>query len=154
VPLVNVKLIEAVFDDAQKNEMIQKLTDAMVEIEGENMRTTQPSARSGSNVISSAVLPILAVPLGAARRHAAGQFPAGPDRARWVTDSAFAWSPSSSLVSPKSKSLASFIVAASSVRLAAMVGYSSELRDARAARAALSAGPEASEGPKADAPKV
>jgi 4-oxalocrotonate tautomerase len=38
VPLVNVKLIEGVFNDEQKNEMIQKLTDAMVEIEGENMR--------------------------------------------------------------------------------------------------------------------
>ena len=38
MPLVNVKLIEGVFDDAQKREMIEKLTDTMVEIEGENMR--------------------------------------------------------------------------------------------------------------------
>jgi 4-oxalocrotonate tautomerase len=38
VPLINVKLIEGVFDDAQKQEMVQKLTDTMVEIEGENMR--------------------------------------------------------------------------------------------------------------------
>jgi len=39
MPLVNVKLIEGVFDDAQKREMIEKLTDAMVAIEGENMRS-------------------------------------------------------------------------------------------------------------------
>ncbi len=39
MPLVNVKLIEGVFDTAQKREMIEKLTDAMVEIEGESMRS-------------------------------------------------------------------------------------------------------------------
>jgi 4-oxalocrotonate tautomerase len=38
MPLVNVKVIEGVFDDDQKNAMIEKLTDTMVEIEGENMR--------------------------------------------------------------------------------------------------------------------
>jgi 4-oxalocrotonate tautomerase len=38
MPLVSVKLIEGVFDTEQKREMIEKLTDAMVEIEGENMR--------------------------------------------------------------------------------------------------------------------
>ena len=38
MPLVNVKVIEGVFSEAQKKEMIQKLTDAMVSIEGENMR--------------------------------------------------------------------------------------------------------------------
>jgi 4-oxalocrotonate tautomerase len=38
MPLVNVKLIEGVFDDDQKHAMIEKLTDTMVEIEGENMR--------------------------------------------------------------------------------------------------------------------
>ena len=38
MPLVNVKLIEGVFDSAQKEEMITKLTDTMVAIEGENMR--------------------------------------------------------------------------------------------------------------------
>lgn len=38
MPLVNVRLIEGVFDDAQKHEMIEKLTETMVEIEGENMR--------------------------------------------------------------------------------------------------------------------
>jgi 4-oxalocrotonate tautomerase len=39
MPLVNVKLIEGVFDADQKRQMIEKLTDTMVEIEGENMRS-------------------------------------------------------------------------------------------------------------------
>ena len=38
MPLVNVKIIEGVFEDSQKQEMIEKLTETMVEIEGENMR--------------------------------------------------------------------------------------------------------------------
>jgi 4-oxalocrotonate tautomerase len=38
MPLLQVKLIEGVFSDAQKQEMIKKLTDAMVSIEGEPMR--------------------------------------------------------------------------------------------------------------------
>jgi 4-oxalocrotonate tautomerase len=38
MPFVNVKLIEGVFTPPQKQEMIRKLTDAMVSIEGENMR--------------------------------------------------------------------------------------------------------------------
>jgi 4-oxalocrotonate tautomerase len=38
MPLINVKLIEGVFTPKQKQEMIRKLTDAMVAIEGENMR--------------------------------------------------------------------------------------------------------------------
>jgi 4-oxalocrotonate tautomerase len=38
MPLVQVKLIEGVFSSAQKQEMIRKLTDTMVSIEGENMR--------------------------------------------------------------------------------------------------------------------
>jgi 4-oxalocrotonate tautomerase len=38
MPLLQVKLIEGVFSDDQKQEMVQKLTDAMVSIEGENMR--------------------------------------------------------------------------------------------------------------------
>ncbi len=39
MPLLNVKLIEGVFTPTQKQEMIRKLTDAMVSIEGENMRS-------------------------------------------------------------------------------------------------------------------
>lgn len=39
MPLVNVKIIEGVFTAEQKQEMIRKLTDTMVSIEGENMRS-------------------------------------------------------------------------------------------------------------------
>jgi 4-oxalocrotonate tautomerase len=38
MPFVNVKLLEGVFSPDQKKEMITKVTDAMVAIEGENMR--------------------------------------------------------------------------------------------------------------------
>ena len=38
MPLINVKLIEGVFNDAQKKKMVTDLTDAMVAIEGESMR--------------------------------------------------------------------------------------------------------------------
>jgi 4-oxalocrotonate tautomerase len=38
MPLIQVRLIEGVFTPEQKQEMIAKLTDAMVSIEGENMR--------------------------------------------------------------------------------------------------------------------
>ena len=38
MPMVTVKMIEGVFTPAQKQEMIRKLTDTMVSIEGENMR--------------------------------------------------------------------------------------------------------------------
>ena len=38
MPLIEVKLIEGVFSPKQKQEMITRLTDAMVSIEGENMR--------------------------------------------------------------------------------------------------------------------
>lgn len=38
MPLINVKLIEGVFTPAQKQEIVRRLTDTMVEIEGENMR--------------------------------------------------------------------------------------------------------------------
>jgi 4-oxalocrotonate tautomerase len=38
MPLVDVKVIEGVFDNDQKREIIERLTDTMVGIEGENMR--------------------------------------------------------------------------------------------------------------------
>ncbi len=38
MPLVNVKLLEGVFSEEQKQKMIKRITDAMVSIEGENMR--------------------------------------------------------------------------------------------------------------------
>jgi len=38
MPLINVKLIEGVFNESQKKQMVTKLTDAMVAIEGKAMR--------------------------------------------------------------------------------------------------------------------
>lgn len=38
MPLINVKVIEDVFTSEQKEQIIERLTDAMVSIEGENMR--------------------------------------------------------------------------------------------------------------------
>ena len=38
MPLIQVKLIEGVFDAAEKEAIIEKLTDAMVSVEGEVMR--------------------------------------------------------------------------------------------------------------------
>ena len=38
MPLVNVKVIENVFSDEQKHQLVERLTDAMVSVEGENMR--------------------------------------------------------------------------------------------------------------------
>ncbi|HVX86227.1 MAG TPA: 4-oxalocrotonate tautomerase family protein [Phycisphaerae bacterium] len=40
MPLVNVKVIEGVFTPEQKREMIRKVTEAMVSVEGEAMRGT------------------------------------------------------------------------------------------------------------------
>jgi 4-oxalocrotonate tautomerase len=38
MPMVTVKVIEGVFTPEQKQEMIRKITDTMVDIEGENLR--------------------------------------------------------------------------------------------------------------------
>src|SRR5215213_1199162 len=38
MPLINVKLIEGVFTSEQKTQIAERLTDAMVSVEGENMR--------------------------------------------------------------------------------------------------------------------
>ena len=38
VPLIQVKVVEGVFTTAQKQEIIERLTDALVEVEGENLR--------------------------------------------------------------------------------------------------------------------
>jgi 4-oxalocrotonate tautomerase len=38
MPLINVKVVEGVFSRDQKQQIIERLTEAMVEIEGENMR--------------------------------------------------------------------------------------------------------------------
>jgi 4-oxalocrotonate tautomerase len=38
MPLIQVSVIKGVFSAEQKNQMISRLTDAMVTVEGENMR--------------------------------------------------------------------------------------------------------------------
>jgi 4-oxalocrotonate tautomerase len=38
MPLINVKVIENVFTAEQKHDIVERLTDAMVSVEGENMR--------------------------------------------------------------------------------------------------------------------
>lgn len=38
MPLINVKVIEDVFTPEQKGQIVERLTDAMVSIEGEAMR--------------------------------------------------------------------------------------------------------------------
>jgi 4-oxalocrotonate tautomerase len=38
MPLITVKIVEGVFEADQKREIIERLTDAMVSVEGENMR--------------------------------------------------------------------------------------------------------------------
>jgi 4-oxalocrotonate tautomerase len=39
MPLINVKVIEGVFTDDQKTQIVNSLTEAMVGVEGENMRS-------------------------------------------------------------------------------------------------------------------
>lgn len=38
MPLANIKVIKGVFTDAEKQQMIEKVTDALVNIEGERLR--------------------------------------------------------------------------------------------------------------------
>ena len=38
MPLINVKVIENVFTAEQKRDIVERLTDAMVTVEGDNMR--------------------------------------------------------------------------------------------------------------------
>jgi len=38
MPIVTIQVIEGVFSDEQRDAMIQKVTEAMVEVEGEAMR--------------------------------------------------------------------------------------------------------------------
>ena len=47
MPLIQIKLIEGVFTADQKQQMIEKVTDAMVSIEGENMRPFYLGPRTG-----------------------------------------------------------------------------------------------------------
>jgi len=38
MPLVEIELLDGVFDEEQKRDMIEKVTEAMVEVQGEGMR--------------------------------------------------------------------------------------------------------------------
>ncbi len=38
MPLATIKVIEGVFSDDEKQEMIQKVSEAMISVEGENLR--------------------------------------------------------------------------------------------------------------------
>jgi 4-oxalocrotonate tautomerase len=75
MPLVQVHLIENVFTTRQKHEMIDKLTEAMVSIEGENMRGVTwvkiSEVTSGEWGIGGKPLTTEAVKELAAGRHAA-----------------------------------------------------------------------------------
>ena len=75
MPLIEVHLIENVFSLEQKRQMIQKLTDAMVSIEGETMRGVTwvkiSETKSGDWGIGGNPLTTEAVRELAAGRHAA-----------------------------------------------------------------------------------
>jgi 4-oxalocrotonate tautomerase len=75
MPLIQVRVIEDVFSAQQKNEMIKKLTDAMVSVEGENMRAvtwvTIEEVRSGEWGIGGQALTTDAVKALAAGKSAA-----------------------------------------------------------------------------------
>ena len=71
MPLINVKVIEGVFSAEQKTQIIRKLTDAMVDIEGEAMRgvtwTVIEEVRSGEwgiagKPLTTADVKVLATP--------------------------------------------------------------------------------------------
>jgi 4-oxalocrotonate tautomerase len=75
MPLINVKLIESVFTQEQKKQIVKKLTDAMVSIEGENMRHVTwvviDEVKSGDWAIGGQPLTTLDVKALAAGRAAA-----------------------------------------------------------------------------------
>jgi len=60
MPIIQVKVIENVFSHEQKREMIERLTDTMVEIEGEPLRpftlvTVEEVASGGYGVAGNAL---------------------------------------------------------------------------------------------------
>lgn len=73
MPFIQVKVIEDVFSDSQKQDIVRGLTDALVAIEGENMRPVTwcvvEEVRSGSwgiagNPLSTADVKALAGGVG------------------------------------------------------------------------------------------
>ena len=79
MPLINVKLIEGVFTPAQKKEMITGLTNAMVSIEGENLRPATvviiEEVRSGDWGFGGQAMTTEAVLEMAAKKSASGTAP-------------------------------------------------------------------------------
>jgi len=75
MPLIQVHLIEEVFTPRQKQEMIEKLSEAMISIEGENLRgvtwVTINEVKSGSWGIGGKPLTSEAVKAIAAGKSAA-----------------------------------------------------------------------------------
>jgi 4-oxalocrotonate tautomerase len=78
MPLIQVKLIENVLTPAQKNQIITRLTNAMVSIEGENMRQVTSvvieEVRSGEwgiggQALTSDAVHALSIDHGRARGH-------------------------------------------------------------------------------------
>ncbi len=74
MPFINVKLIEGVFSPEQKAQIVRKLTDAMVSIEGEAMRpvtwTVIEEVKSGDWAIGGKPLSTADVKALAAAPHA------------------------------------------------------------------------------------
>ncbi|KAA0087050.1 4-oxalocrotonate tautomerase family protein [Mycolicibacterium sp. P9-64] len=74
MPFINVKLIEGVFTDVQKQEIARSLTDAMVAVEGEAMRPVTwcviDEVKSGDWAVGGQSLTT-----GAVRQLAAGKTP-------------------------------------------------------------------------------
>ena len=91
MPFINVKLIEGVFSPEQKQQIVRKLTDAMVSIEGEAMRgvtwTVIEEVKSGDWAIggrpltTSDVLALAATPPADGRVASSARFVDEP--ARW-----------------------------------------------------------------------
>ena len=76
MPLITVKAIEGVFTTAQKREIVEKITEAMVSVEGENLRSVTwvvvEEVRSGDWAIGgkSTEATGLSLPLLLAEAHA------------------------------------------------------------------------------------
>lgn len=74
MPIINVKVIENVFTPEQKAQVIERLTDAMVSVEGENMRSVTwcviDEVKSGDWAIGGRPLTTEAVQEHAARQPA------------------------------------------------------------------------------------
>jgi 4-oxalocrotonate tautomerase len=75
MPMINVKLIEGVFNETQKKKMVTALTDAMVAIKGESMRQVTwvviEEVKSGNWAIGGRPLSAADVPALQAGRNAA-----------------------------------------------------------------------------------